>query len=79
MPRFIRKNLQGIQFVHVTTHGIDDILIYESTREKRKIKKLILENQEEYNITLMSYCVMDNHLHLLIKFKNPEDLSAYLL
>ena len=78
MPKFIRNNLQGMEFVHVTTHGIDDKFIYESTREKREIKKLILQNQKEYNITLMSHCIMDNHLHLLIKFKNPEDLSGYM-
>lgn len=78
MPKFIRKNLQGTEFVHVTTHGIDDKYIYESTREKKEIRKLILENQEEFNITIMSYCIMNNHLHLLIKFKNPEDLSRYM-
>ncbi len=78
MPKFIRKNLQGIEFVHVTTHGIDDKFIYKNTKEKREIKKLILENQKEYNINLMSYCIMDNHLHLLIKFKSPEDLSGYM-
>ncbi len=78
MPKFIRKNLQGIEFVHVTTHGIDDKYIYESTREKKEIRKLILQNQEEFNITIMSYCIMNNHLHLLIKFKNPEDLSEYM-
>lgn len=78
MPKFIRKNLKGIEFVHVTTHGIDDKYIYESTREKKEIRKLILQNQEEFNITIMSYCIMNNHLHLLIKFKNPEDLSGYM-
>ena len=78
MPRFIRKNLQGIEFVHVTTHGIDDKHIYKSLKEKRVIRKLILENQAEFNIHLIAYCIMDNHLHLLINLKNPKDLSRYM-
>lgn len=78
MPRFIRNKLQGIEFAHVTTHGIDDKYIYKTTREKREIRKLILDNQEKFNINIISYCIMNNHLHLLMKFKNPEDLSKYM-
>lgn len=78
MPKFIRKNLQGMKLVHVTTHGIDDKNIYGNTQEKREVRKLILENQEKFNINIMSYCIMNNHLHLLIKFEKPEDLSGYM-
>lgn len=78
MPKFIRKNLKGIEFVHVTTHGIDNKYIYRTTKEKREIKKLILENQEKFKVNIIAYCIMDNHLHLLIKFDDPENLSNYM-
>ncbi len=78
MPKFIRENLKGIEFVHVTTHGIDGENIYQNIKEKKEIRKLILENQEEFNINIMSYCIMNNHLHLLIRLKNPQDLSRYM-
>lgn len=78
MPKFIRKNLQGNEFVHVTTHGIDDKNIYKNINEKKEIKKLILKNQEEFNINIIAYCIMNNHLHLLIKFKETENLSKYM-
>lgn len=78
MPKFIRKNLKGIEFVHVTTHGIDNNYIYQTITEKREIKKLILENQEKFKIKVIAYCIMNNHLHLLLNFKDPKDLSGYM-
>ena len=78
MPKFIRKNLTGKKYVHITTHGISEEYIYEDINEKRKIRKLILENQEKFNINVISFCIMSNHLHLLIKFNQPKDLSMYM-
>ena len=31
MPRFARKNLEGIEYIHITTHGISKENIYEKT------------------------------------------------
>ncbi len=78
MPKFIRKNLDGIEYVHITTHGIAEEFIYEKTNEKKEIRKLILENQEKFNINVIAHCIMDNHLHLIIKFKETKDLSNYM-
>lgn len=78
MPKFIRKNLEGIEYVHVTTHGIAEEFIYEKTNEKKKIRKLILENQEKFNIDVIAHCIMDNHLHLIVKFKETKNLSNYM-
>lgn len=78
MPRYARKSLEGIGYVHVTTHGIAEEFIYEKTNEKEKIRKLILENQEKFNINVIVHCIMDNHLHLIIKFKETKDLSNYM-
>jgi len=78
MPRFARKNLEGIEYIHITTHGIAEEFIYEKTNEKKEIRKLILENQEKFNINVIAHCIMDNHLHLIIKFKETKDLSNYM-
>ena len=78
MPKFIRKNLEGTEFVHVTTHGMAKEYIYEKTNEKKEIRKLLLENQKKFNINLITYCIMDNHLHLIIKFKETKELSNYM-
>ncbi len=78
MPRLARKSLEGIRYVHVTTHGIAEEFIYEKTNEKEKIRKLIFDNQEKFNINVIAHCIMDNHLHLIIKFKETKDLSNYM-
>ncbi len=78
MPRFARRSLEGIEYVHVTTHGIAEEYIYEKTEEKKEIRKLILENQKKFNINVIAHCIMDNHFHLIIKFKETKDLSNYM-
>lgn len=78
MPRFIRSNLEGTKYVHITTHGIAKENIYQDNNEKKKIEKIILENEERFNINVIAYCIMNNHLHLLVKIENAEDLSKYM-
>lgn len=78
MPRFIRNNLKGTKYVHITTHGISKENIYQDNNEKRKIEKLILQNETKFNINVIAYCIMDNHLHLLIKIEEANDLSKYM-
>ena len=78
MPKFIRKNLDGAQYVHVTTHGIVKEYIYEKTNEKKEITKLLFNNQEKFNINIIAHCIMDNHLHLIMKFEKIKDLSNYM-
>ena len=78
MPRCARKNLEGLEYIHIPTHGISKENIYEKTEEKREIRKLILDNQEKFNINVIAYCIMNNHMHLLIRFKETKDLSSYM-
>ena len=46
------------------------------------IAKLLSENilaiTKKYSSTLFAYCIMPNHIHLLIKFVGKEDVSIFM-
>lgn len=76
MPRKSRrKSLMGMY--HVMTRGIDKLAVFEQTREKIRILSLIRENYEEYGIQIHAYCIMSNHIHLLIKAELKE-LASFM-
>lgn len=45
---------------------------------KKKYKLILLEKQEENNINIISYCIMDNHIHLLLNVNNIENMCKFM-
>ena len=54
--------------------GINKEQIFQKKYYKTEILKLLKEIKEEINFSVIAYCVMDNHLHLLAKM-GDEDLK----
>lgn len=66
MPRYARiKSSTGIY--HVMLKGIDGRDIFLDDEDKGKFVENILKAREKSNFELYAYCLMDNHVHLLIK------------
>ncbi|WP_326911177.1 REP-associated tyrosine transposase [Sedimentibacter sp. MB31-C6] len=66
MPRQARtKSSTGIY--HIMTRGINREQIFKGDLDKRKIIEILKNTKEEIEFSIIAYCVMDNHLHLLIK------------
>lgn len=77
MPRIPRKDLKS-KYFHVIVQGIEKRYIFEKYRYKEKYKKLLFENLKKYNVKLLSYCIMDNHSHMIIYSELIEELSRYM-
>lgn len=77
MPRIKRKNLDSNIF-HIMSQGIDKEYIFEKSQDKRKYVKLLNENYHKYNIEIIAYCIMGNHVHLLIKSDKIENMSNFM-
>jgi putative transposase len=71
MPRTPRKLLNTLYF-HVMTKGYEDRNIYLKDEDKEKL--LNLYGKQE-NIKILSYCIMSNHSHLLLKTPSNKELS----
>lgn len=77
MPRFPRKSFETL-FFHVIVQGINKEYIFYQEEYIKRYKKLLIDNANKYNITLIAYCIMNNHAHLLLNVNKIEDMSQYM-
>ena len=76
MPRKARR-ISKTGCYHVIVRGLNKSAIFKSKSEKTRILNLIKENMEGYNVLVYAYCIMSNHLHLLIKAE-LDDLASFM-
>ncbi|MGN1266720.1 MAG: transposase [Dorea sp.] len=76
MPRTSRKeSVTGIY--HVMTRGLNKMPVFKEKREKTRMINLIRENLSIYDVEIFAYCIMSNHLHLLIK-ADLQELASFM-
>jgi REP element-mobilizing transposase RayT len=73
MPRNTRvKSESGIY--HIMLRGINQQLIFEDEEDDRKFLEVLKDCKAVSGYKLFAYCLMGNHIHLLIKVEK-EDLE----
>ena len=77
MPRQARKDLVS-NFVHIMCQGINKEYIFENDYFKEKYRKILQEKITDYDINLICYCIMDNHVHLVANYKYVDELSTFM-
>lgn len=55
---------------HVIIKGIDDQNIFYEDNDRNFFLKQILITKKEYNYSVYSYCLMGNHVHMVIKIED---------
>ncbi len=71
MPRSAReKSSTGIY--HVMLRGINHQIIFEDDEDYQKYLETLKKYQDESGYTIYAYCLMSNHIHLLIKEEREE-------
>jgi putative transposase len=69
MPRQAReKSKSGIY--HVMLRGINKQTIFEDDEDKMRFVRTLLKYKKKCHYELFGYCIMDNHVHLLLKEKD---------
>ena len=76
-PRISRKDLKSTYF-HVITQGIEKKFIFEKEIYKKKYLQLLYKESEEFKVKIIAYCVMDNHVHLLINVNEINTMSKFM-
>ncbi len=74
MPRKSRNQLVG-NFFHVMIQGINKEFIFEKDIYKKKYLEIVSKYAQKNNIKIVAYCVMSNHVHLLVHIESVENLS----
>lgn len=76
MPRKARqKSESGIY--HIIVRGINRQSIFENEEDKEKFIEVIEKYKEKCGYEIYGYCLMDNHVHILLKEKQ-ETLSQIM-
>lgn len=66
MPRLPRKYSKA-EFSHVMIKGNGGQIVFEDIRDKLKFIDMLAECVEKFDVQLHAYCLMTNHVHLLVK------------
>ena len=77
MPRESR-NLIGSAFIHNMVQGINKEYIFQREEEKYKYIELMKKYSEKYQVAVISYCIMDNHAHILTFSENIQNISLFM-
>lgn len=66
MPREARVTSESGRY-HIMLRGINKQNIFESDEDKEKYISILREYKERCGFELYGFCLMSNHIHLLIK------------
>ncbi|MFH1440526.1 MAG: transposase [Candidatus Omnitrophota bacterium] len=77
MPRIARCLVDG-GYYHIVTRGIDRRKLFRCKQDFESFYKIIQEYLKKYKIYLLHYCLMSNHIHLLVKAEKGNDLPKFM-
>ncbi|MDQ2088156.1 transposase [Herbivorax sp. ANBcel31] len=76
MPRAARKK-SSTGIYHVMLRGINHQIIFEDDEDYQKYLDTLKKYQDESGYTIYAYCLMSNHIHLLVKEETEEMSIAF--
>lgn len=69
------RNCLNSNFYHIMVQGINKEYVFEEDICKKVYLKLLFQNCRKFNNKLISYCVMDNHVHIILYVVEIEKMS----
>lgn len=76
MSRIARKE-SATGVYHIVFKGVNHEKIFESDKEKHKIRFIMQEKIREYPLEIYAYCIMSTHMHVMIRGK-LADISKFI-
>ena len=76
MTHTARKRSESA-FYHVVTKGSGGQIIFEDERDRARYLDILCDAVDAFGIEVHAYCLMSNHVHLLIRDRENE-LSAFM-
>ena len=77
MARFARVVAVDIAH-HVTRRGNARRYILDSERDREVYLSLLKENLEQHFVSLIGYCLMSNHVHLVVIPRKLDGMASVL-
>ena len=76
VPRIARLDTKAHYF-HTMVQGIEKSFIFDNPSSMKKYLDLIYIKSQLCNVSILSYCIMNNHAHILIYTKNIENMIKF--
>lgn len=73
MPRRLR--IESLGYHHIYNRGVAKSNVFEDENDKAKFIELMASVAREYKFNIHSFCLMDNHYHILVQ-NTRENLSS---
>ena len=77
MPRLPRLIVPEIPH-HITHRGNRRQLVFFSDSDKSLYLRFLMENSKNTGLRYLAYCLMDNHIHLIMIPKDKDEITATL-
>lgn len=77
MPRNSRK-LLGEILCHHMVQGINKEKIFLKGEDKNKYIMLLKKYYQKFKVNIIAYCVMDNHIHMLLYSNEIQNISNFM-
>ena len=77
MPRSKRLIEPGFVY-HVLNRGNGRMLLFHKHEDFEAFERVLAEGLDRYPVNLLTYCLMGNHWHLVLRPRRDETLSALM-
>jgi putative transposase len=74
MARLARVVLPEVPH-HVTQRGVRSIDVFQSDADRRDYLRLLRINGDRHGLRFLAYCLMSNHIHLVVVPARPDSLA----
>ena len=77
MPRTARSTEAGMVY-HVLNRGNGRMRIFHKAGDFEAFERVLAEGLQRYPVDLLTYCLMPNHWHLVVRPKTDEALGHWM-
>lgn len=74
----LAREISPTGLYHIVFRGINKQNIFEESEDYKKIIEIIQNIKDEHDFEIYAYCLMSNHVHLLIKEAFSGDISQIM-
>jgi len=67
-----RRERSPFDIYHVTSRGVGKLLIFEDDEDRRQFISLLQYGADKLHATILAWCLMGNHFHLVIEMPLEE-------
>ena len=77
MSRIARVVVPEVAY-HITQRGVRSINIFDDAKDKRSYIAILSQLSLKEQLEIHAYCLMDNHVHLLVVLKKEDNLRKVI-